>query len=94
VTLGDGTEVTSRAVILATGVTWRRLGVPSLEALVGTGVFYGAATSEAVAMKDESPRRRAGREEICSLAKTWAKESAPCGARRVRLACSYLLHML
>ena len=53
VSLGDGSEVTSRAVILATGVTWRRLGVPSLEARVGTGVFYGAATSEAVAMKDE-----------------------------------------
>jgi thioredoxin reductase (NADPH) len=53
VTLGDGTEVTSRAVVLATGVSWRRLGVPSLEALVGTGVFYGAATSGAVAMKDE-----------------------------------------
>jgi thioredoxin reductase (NADPH) len=34
-------------------VSWRRLGVPSLEALVGAGVFYGAATSEAVAMKDE-----------------------------------------
>jgi thioredoxin reductase (NADPH) len=53
VTLGDGTEVTSRAVILATGVSWRRLGVAGLEALVGAGVFYGAATSEAVAMKDE-----------------------------------------
>ena len=53
VTLGDGTEVTSRAVILATGVSWRRLGTPSLEALVGTGVFYGAATSEAQAMTDE-----------------------------------------
>jgi len=51
VTLGDGTEVTSRAVILATGVTWRRLGVPSLEALVGVGVFYGAAASEAQAMR-------------------------------------------
>jgi thioredoxin reductase (NADPH) len=53
VTLADGTEVTSRAVILATGVTWRRLGVPSLEALVGAGVFYGAATSEAQAVKGE-----------------------------------------
>jgi thioredoxin reductase (NADPH) len=53
VTLGDGGEATSRAVILATGVSWRRLGVAGLEALVGAGVFYGAATSEAVAMKDE-----------------------------------------
>jgi thioredoxin reductase (NADPH) len=34
-------------------VSWRRLGVASLEALVGAGGFYGAANSEAVAMKDE-----------------------------------------
>jgi thioredoxin reductase (NADPH) len=53
VALGDGTEVTGRAVVLATGVTWRRLGVPSLEALVGVGVFYGAAASEAKAMQGE-----------------------------------------
>ena len=53
VTLGDGTEVTSRAVVLATGMRWRRLGVPSLEALVGAGVFYGAAASEAQAMRGE-----------------------------------------
>ena len=38
-----GAEVEARAVIIATGVTWRRLGVPDLEALVGAGVFYGAA---------------------------------------------------
>jgi thioredoxin reductase (NADPH) len=53
VALGDGTEVACRAVVLATGVTWRRLGVASLEALVGAGVFYGAAASEAQAMKNE-----------------------------------------
>src|SRR5215213_194753 len=52
-TLSDGAEVTSRAVVLATGVSYRRLGVPGLEELVGTGVFYGAAVSEAQAMKDE-----------------------------------------
>jgi thioredoxin reductase (NADPH) len=46
----DGTEVAARAVVLATGVTWRRLGVPRLEALVGSGVFYGAAGAEARAM--------------------------------------------
>lgn len=43
----DGHEVTGRAVVLATGVTWRRLGIPALEALVGVGVFYGAAVTEA-----------------------------------------------
>jgi thioredoxin reductase (NADPH) len=48
--LSDGRQVTARAVILAPGVAWRRLGVPSLEALAGAGVFYGAAGSEARAM--------------------------------------------
>jgi thioredoxin reductase (NADPH) len=51
--LGDGSEVASRAVVLATGVSYRRLGVPSLEALTGVGVFYGAAASEAQAMKGQ-----------------------------------------
>ena len=48
--LSDGRRVVARAVILAPGVVWRRLGVPSLEALAGAGVFYGAAGSEARAM--------------------------------------------
>jgi thioredoxin reductase (NADPH) len=46
----DGSAVAARAVVLATGVTWRRLDVPHLEALVGAGVFYGAAGAEAQAM--------------------------------------------
>ena len=45
-----GGQVEARAVVIATGVTWRRLGVPELEALVGAGVFYGAAAAEARAM--------------------------------------------
>jgi thioredoxin reductase (NADPH) len=52
-TLSDETEVVGRAVVLATGASYRRLGVPSLEGLVGTGVFYGAAVTEAKAMKDQ-----------------------------------------
>ena len=53
VVLRDGGEVTSRAVVLATGVTYRRLGVPSLDRLIGAGVFYGAAAPEAQAMAGE-----------------------------------------
>jgi thioredoxin reductase (NADPH) len=53
ITLVDGTEVRSRAVVIATGVSYRRLGIPALDALTGAGVFYGAATTEASAMKDE-----------------------------------------
>jgi thioredoxin reductase (NADPH) len=49
-TLGDGTETTSRALIVTTGVTYRRLDAPGIEPLVGAGVFYGAAVTEATAM--------------------------------------------
>jgi thioredoxin reductase (NADPH) len=52
VTVADGSEVRSRAVVIATGMAYRRLGIPALDALTGTGVFYGAAASEARAMKD------------------------------------------
>jgi thioredoxin reductase (NADPH) len=49
----DGTEVRARIVVLATGIEWRRLGVPHLEKLLGSGVFYGAAVSESRAMRDQ-----------------------------------------
>jgi thioredoxin reductase (NADPH) len=51
VRLSDGTEVGARAVVIASGATWRRVGVPSLEALLGAGVYYGAAGAEARAME-------------------------------------------
>ncbi len=50
VVLSDGHEVKARAVVVATGVTYRRLGLPSVERLVGRGVFYSPAMSEAPAM--------------------------------------------
>lgn len=46
-TLSDGAEIESRTVVIATGVAYRRLDVPSLERFAGLGVFYGAAMSEA-----------------------------------------------
>ncbi len=51
VRVGDGRRVAGRVVVLATGVTWRRLGIPSLEALIGAGVYYGSAVTEARAME-------------------------------------------
>ena len=51
VRLSDGSALTTRTVIIATGATYRRLGIPHLEALQGRGVFYGAAASEAPAMR-------------------------------------------
>jgi thioredoxin reductase (NADPH) len=51
--LADGTQLGASAVVLATGIEWRRLGVPSIEAHVGKGVFYGAAVSESRAMQGQ-----------------------------------------
>jgi thioredoxin reductase len=48
--LSDGSVLATRTVIIATGATYRRLGIPALEDLQGRGVFYGAAASEAPAM--------------------------------------------
>jgi thioredoxin reductase (NADPH) len=48
--LEDGSQIRSRAVIIATGVSYRRLGIAELESLVGAGVFYGASTIEAQAV--------------------------------------------
>jgi thioredoxin reductase (NADPH) len=51
VSLSGGEEAFTNAVVLATGVSYRRLGVAPLEELLGAGVFYGAAASEARALE-------------------------------------------
>jgi thioredoxin reductase (NADPH) len=45
--LDDGTKIISRASVCATGVEYRRLGLPNEEKLFGAGVYYGAGASEA-----------------------------------------------
>ena len=52
VTLADGSLARSETVVIATGVTYRRLDVPRLDELLGAGVFYGAVT-EAAALKGQ-----------------------------------------
>jgi thioredoxin reductase (NADPH) len=53
VELSDGSEVPSRAVLIATGVSYRTLDVPSIDRFHGVGVFYGAAMSEAPTLAGE-----------------------------------------
>jgi thioredoxin reductase (NADPH) len=50
VAIDDGTELRAGDVVVATGVSYRRMGIERLEALVGRGVFYGSGTSEARAV--------------------------------------------
>jgi thioredoxin reductase (NADPH) len=52
-TLGDGSQAISRTVVIATGVTYRRLEVPGLDDLLGAGVFYGAAVTEGAALEGQ-----------------------------------------
>jgi thioredoxin reductase (NADPH) len=50
VSLSDSGDVSARSVVLATGASYRRLGLPALEELNGAGVFYGGPAAEAPAM--------------------------------------------
>lgn len=51
--LADGTTINCFAVIVATGVHYRKIGVPGSEGLEGAGIYYGAAMTEAMSCKDE-----------------------------------------
>jgi thioredoxin reductase (NADPH) len=53
VTFVDGSEVSCYAVLLATGMTVRMLDVPGIEPLLGAGVYYGAAATEAVTYRGQ-----------------------------------------
>jgi thioredoxin reductase (NADPH) len=51
--LGDGAELSCHALLVATGVQWRKLNAPGVERLTGAGIYYGAAMTEAFSCKDE-----------------------------------------
>src|ERR1700692_255565 len=51
--LADGTKIVARSAICATGVAYRRLGLPNEEKYFGAGLYYGAGASEAKLVKDQ-----------------------------------------
>jgi len=51
--LADNSEISSHALMIATGVQWRRLEVPGVDRLQGAGVYYGGGTTEALSCKGE-----------------------------------------
>jgi thioredoxin reductase (NADPH) len=53
VRLTSGVEVSSHTVLIATGVSYRRLDTPGFEELVGRGVYYGAGVTEAQRLRDQ-----------------------------------------
>lgn len=53
VILGDGSEISGRAILISTGVKVRRLDAPGIEKLTGAGIYYGAALTEAAYYRDQ-----------------------------------------
>ena len=51
--LEDGGRLSSHAVLIATGVQWRKLNVPGADRLTGAGIYYGAGAFEAASCKNE-----------------------------------------
>src|SRR5262250_196012 len=54
VKLADGNEVSCHALMIATGVQWRRLEAPGIDRLQGAGVYYGGGSTEALSCKGET----------------------------------------
>ncbi len=53
VVLSDGSEVSCHALVVATGVSYRKLDVPGIDRLTDAGVYYGAAMTEAISCRGE-----------------------------------------
>jgi len=53
VSLNDGTELSCKALIIASGVTVHILDVPGVERLTGAGIYYGASLTEAASYRDQ-----------------------------------------
>jgi len=51
--LADGNEISCHALMLASGVQWRRLDAPGIDRLQGAGVYYGGGATEAMSCKGE-----------------------------------------
>src|SRR6476646_6797424 len=52
--LKDGNEISCHALMIATGVQWRRLDAPGIDRLQGAGVYYGGGSTEALSCKGET----------------------------------------
>jgi thioredoxin reductase (NADPH) len=52
--LADGNEISCHALMVATGVQWRRLNTPGVDRLQGAGIYYGGGSTEALSCKGET----------------------------------------
>jgi thioredoxin reductase (NADPH) len=66
--LEDGSKIHSKAIVIATGVAYRKLEVPGMENFTGAGVYYGAAAIEANACRNETIYIVGGGNSACQAA--------------------------
>ncbi|WP_109830227.1 response regulator [Reichenbachiella versicolor] len=53
VTLADGSTINTKSIIITTGVDYRKHPAKGIDDFTGAGIYYGAATTEALACQDE-----------------------------------------
>lgn len=69
----DGSEINSRAIVIATGVAYKKLEISGLENFTGAGVYYGAASVEAHACRNEAIYIVGGGNSACQAAMYMSK---------------------
>jgi thioredoxin reductase (NADPH) len=74
--LADGSEISCHALMIATGVQWRRLDAPGMDRLQGAGVYYGGGATEAISCKDETVYVVGGANSAGQAAMNFAKHAA------------------
>jgi len=75
VKLADGNEVSCHALMIATGVQWRRLEAPGVDRLQGAGVYYGGGATEALTCKGETVYVVGGANSAGQAAMNFAKHA-------------------
>jgi thioredoxin reductase (NADPH) len=74
--LADGSEISCHALMIATGVQWRRLDAPGMDRLQGAGVYYGGGATEAISCKEETVYVVGGANSAGQAAMNFAKHAA------------------
>ncbi len=68
VEMTDGIQVMTKSIVIATGVEYRKLDIPGIENFTGAGIYYGAASVEARACKNQSVYIVGGANSACQAA--------------------------
>jgi thioredoxin reductase (NADPH) len=64
----DGSQIHSKTIVIATGVAYRKLAIPGMDEFAGAGVYYGAASVEAHACRNEDIYIVGGGNSACQAA--------------------------